>query len=208
MVSLRFAPRAICERPLSRSPSLHHLVHVLECLYTLCNVSRYRPPIQPGSKYITPEGAKRLRDELHQLWHEERPRVTAAVAEAAAQGDRSENAEYTYGKKRLYEIDRRVRFLRKRLEGMTIVDSKADSGRRDPTRIYFGAWVQIESDRTLRWYRLVGPDEFDMAEDYISMDSPLGRSLLGKRLDDEVSVALPGGTTLLTVVAISYGPRP
>ncbi len=208
MVSLRFAARAICERPLSRSPSLHHLVHVLECLYTLCNVSRYRPPIQPGSKYITPEGAKRLRDELHQLWHEERPRVTAAVAEAAAQGDRSENAEYTYGKKRLHEIDRRVRFLRKRLEDMTIVDSQADPGRRDPTRIYFGAWVQIESDRTLRWYRIVGPDEFDMAEDYISMDSPLGRSLLGKRLDDEVSVALPGGTTLLTVVAISYGPRP
>ena len=208
MVSLRFAARAICERPLSRSPSLHHLVHVLECLYTLCNVSRYRPPIQPGSKYITPEGAKRLRDELHQLWHEERPRVTAAVAEAAAQGDRSENAEYTYGKKRLHEIDRRVRFLRKRLEDMTIVDSQADPGRRDPTRIYFGAWVQIESDRTLRWYRIVGPDEFDMAEDYISMDSPLGRSLLGKRLDDEVSVALPGGSTLLTVVAISYGPRP
>src|SRR5229473_4242870 len=206
MVSLRFAARAICERPLSRSPSLHHLVHVLECLYTLCNVSRYRPPIQPGSKYITPEGARRLRDELHQLWHEERPRVTAAVAEAAAQGDRSENAEYTYGKKRLHEIDRRVRFLRKRLEGMTIVDSQADPGRRDPTRIYFGAWVQIESGRTLRWYRLVGPDEFDMAEDYISMDSPLGRSLLGKRLDDEVSVARPGGTTLLTVVAISYGP--
>ncbi len=208
MGSLRFAARAICERPLSRLPSLRHLVHVLECLYTLCNVSRYRPPIQPGSKYITPEGAKRLRDELHQLWHEERPRVTVAVAEAAAQGDRSENAEYTYGKKRLHEIDRRVRFLRKRLEDMTIVDSQADPGRRDPTRIYFGAWVQIESDRTLRWYRIVGPDEFDMAEDYISMDSPLGRSLLGKRLDDEVSVALPGGTTLLTVVAISYGPRP
>jgi transcription elongation factor GreB len=175
-------------------------------------VSRYRPPTPPGSKYITPEGAKRLRDELHQLWHEERPRVTAAVAEAAAQGDRSENAEYTYGKKRLHEIDRRVRFLRKRLEGMTIVDHRTDSGRRDPTRVYFGAWVQIESDRdkqrTSRWYRLVGPDEFDMAEDYISMDSPLGRSLLGKRLDDEVRVALPGGTTLFTVVAVSYGPRP
>jgi transcription elongation factor GreB len=186
----------------------------LKCLYTLCNVSRYRPPTPPGSKYITPEGAKRLRDELHQLWHEERPRVTAAVAEAAAQGDRSENAEYTYGKKRLHEIDRRVRFLRKRLEGMTIVDSLADPGRRDPTRIYFGAWVQIESNRdadghgALRWYRLVGPDEFDMAEDYISMDSPLGRSLLGKRLDDDVSVALPGGMTLFTVVAVSYGPRP
>jgi transcription elongation factor GreB len=175
-------------------------------------VSRYRPPTPPGSKYITPEGAQRLRDELHQLWHDERPRVTQAVAEAAAQGDRSENAEYTYGKKRLHEIDRRVRFLRKRLEGMTVVDSSVDppagSGRRDPTRIYFGAWVQIEDDAAVRWYRLVGPDEFDMAEDYVSMDSPLGRSLLGKRLDDEVTVALPGGTAVLTVIAIRYGPRP
>jgi len=171
-------------------------------------VSRYRPPTQPGSKYITPEGARRLKAELDQLWHEERPRVTQSVSEAAAQGDRSENAEYTYGKKRLHEIDRRVRFLRQRLEGMIIVDPSADPGRRDPARVYFGAWVQIESDTALRWYRLVGPDEFDMAEDYISMDSPLGRSLLGKRLDDEISVALPGGATLLTVVAVSYGPRP
>jgi transcription elongation factor GreB len=174
-------------------------------------VSRYRPPTPPGSKYITPAGAKRLREELDQLWHEERPRVTLAVSEAAAQGDRSENAEYTYGKKRLHEIDRRVRFLRKRLEDMTIVDPQASSGRRDPTRIYFGAWVQIESEqagrRTVRWYRLVGPDEFDMAEDYISMDSPLGRSLLGKRIDDEVSVALPGGATTFTVVAVNYGVR-
>ena len=168
-------------------------------------MSRYRPPTPPGSKYITPEGAKRLRDELDQLWHDERPRVTQAVSEAAAQGDRSENAEYTYGKKRLHEIDRRVRFLRKRLEGMTIVDPTA-SGRRDPTRIYFGAWVQLDADGALRWYRLVGPDEFDMAEDYISMDSPLGRSLLGKKLDDDVSVTLPGGTTVFTVVAINYVP--
>jgi len=171
-------------------------------------VSRYRPPTPPGSQYITPQGAKRLRDELDQLWHDERPRVTAAVAEAAAQGDRSENAEYTYGKKRLHEIDRRVRFLRKRLEGMTVVDPMAAPGRRDPDRIYFGAWVRIESDRAARWHRLVGPDEFDMAEDYISMDSPLGRSLLGKRRGDEVSVALPGGATTFTVVAVSYGLKP
>ena len=171
-------------------------------------MSRYRPPTTPGSQYITPQGAKRLRDELDQLWHDERPRVTAAVAEAAAQGDRSENAEYTYGKKRLHEIDRRVRFLRKRLEGMTIVDPMAAPGRRDPDRIYFGAWVRIESDRAARWHRLVGPDEFDMAEDYISMDSPLGRSLLGKRRGDEVSVALPGGATTFTVVAVSYGLKP
>jgi transcription elongation factor GreB len=171
-------------------------------------VSRYRPPTQPGSKYITPEGAKRLRDELDQLWLDERPRVTIAVAEAAAQGDRSENAEYTYGKKRLHEIDRRVRFLRKRLEGMTIVDPAAEPSRRDPTRVYFGAWVQIENNDGSRWYRLVGPDEFDMAEDYISMDSPLGKSLLGKRLGDEVSVVLPGGAATFTVAAVGYGLKP
>jgi transcription elongation factor GreB len=181
-------------------------------------VSRYRPPTPPGSKYITPEGAKRLKDELNELWHDERPRVTQSVAEAAAQGDRSENAEYTYGKKRLHEIDRRVRFLRKRLEGMTIVDPSTETGRRDPTRIYFGAWMQLQSEhagageqaseRAQRWYRLVGPDEFDMAANYISMDSPLGRSLLGKRLDDDVSLALPGGTTVYTVLAISYELKP
>lgn len=171
-------------------------------------MSRYRPPLKPGSKYITPEGARRLREELDQLWLEERPRVTAAVSEAAAQGDRSENAEYTYGKKRLHEIDRRVRFLRKRLEGMNIVDPSADSGRRDRERVYFGAWVQIEGAGALRWYRIVGPDEFDMAEDFISMDSPLGKSLLGKRIDDEVTAVLPGGATTFTVVAVGYGLRP
>lgn len=173
-------------------------------------MSRYRPPTPPGSKYITPEGAKRLKDELDRLWHGERPRVTAAVAEAAAQGDRSENAEYTYGKKRLHEIDRRVRFLRKRLEGMTIVDPLRQEGR-DPARVFFGAWVRLESaggTGAPRWYRLVGPDEFDMAEDYISMDSPLGRSLLGRRLDDDVSVALPAGPATFTVAAISYGLKP
>ncbi|MGO9514614.1 MAG: transcription elongation factor GreB [Steroidobacteraceae bacterium] len=172
-------------------------------------MSRYRPPTPPGSKYITPEGAKRLRDELHELWHNERPRVTAAVAEAAAQGDRSENAEYIYGKKRLHEIDRRVRFLRKRLEGMVVVDLESEGAQRDPGRVYFGAWVQLEdAGGALRWYRLVGPDEFDMATEYISMDSPLGRSLLGKRLDDEVTVHLPAGAHTFTVIAISYGPRP
>jgi len=168
-------------------------------------VSRYRPPTPPGSKYITPEGAKRLRDELHELWHDERPRVTTAVAAAAAQGDRSENAEYTYGKKRLHEIDRRVRFLRKRLEGMVIVDIEAQRGRRDPGRVYFGAWVQLElDDGSSRWYRVVGPDEFDMASDYVSMDSPLGRSLLGKRLEEEITVTLPAGAQTFTVVAIRY----
>ena len=177
-------------------------------------MSRYRPPTTPGSKYITPEGAQRLREELDELWLEERPRVTIAVSEAAAQGDRSENAEYTYGKKRLHEIDRRVRFLRKRLEGMTIVDPDPAAGgpaavRRDPRRVYFGAWVELEhADGNLRWYRLVGPDEFDMATEYVSMDSPLGRSVLGKKIDDEVTIALPGGPDTVVIVAVSYGPRP
>ena len=139
------------------------------------------------------------------------PPSTQAVSEAAAQGDRSENAEYTYGKKRLHEIDRRVRFLRKRLEGMVIVDPAAQAGagpaRRDPNRVYFGAWVHLEhADGDLKWHRIVGPDEFDMAPDYISMDSPLGRALLGKRLDDEVPVPLPAGTQAVVIVAIRYGP--
>ena len=172
-------------------------------------MSRYRPPTKPGSQYITPEGARRLREELERLWYEERPRVTQAVSEAAAQGDRSENAEYTYGKKRLHEIDARVRFLRKRLDGMTIVAAPAEGQRRDPGRVYFGAWVRLErEDGQLRWYRIVGPDEFDMADDYVSMDSPLGKSLLGRRLDDEVTIALPQGPQRVTIVDIRYGPRP
>ena len=114
--------------------------------------------------------------------------MTLAVAAAAAQGDRSENAEYTYGKKRLHEIDRRVRFLRKRLEGMTIVDADGAGARATASRVYFGAWVQVGyADGERRWHRIVGPDEFDMAPEYISMDSPLGRSLLRRALDEEVT---------------------
>jgi transcription elongation factor GreB len=150
----------------------------------------------------------RLRAELEQLWHDERPRVTQSVAEAAAQGDRSENAEYIYGKRRLHEIDRRVRFLRKRLEGMTVVAPQPPDGRRDPNRVYFGAWVQVEQDGGRRWHRVVGPDEFDMANDYISMDSPLGRGLLRKGLDDEVTIDLPAGPCRLRITAVHYGPRP
>src|ERR1700761_2826042 len=105
-------------------------------------MGRYRAPTVPGSQFITPEGQARLRAELDDLWRIERPRVTQAVQDAAAQGDRSENAEYTYGKRRLREIDRRVRFLRKRLEGITIVDRVPD----DPSRVFFGAWVTVEDD--------------------------------------------------------------
>jgi transcription elongation factor GreB len=143
----------------------------------------------------------RLKLELDELWRVERPRVTQAVSEAAAQGDRSENAEYTYGKKRLREIDRRVRFLRKRLDGMTIVD-KAPS---DPKRVFFGAWVTLEDpDGKQETYRIVGPDEFDREPRFISMDAPLARALMRKALDDEVTVELPGGQRVYVVVAIRY----
>src|SRR5579864_4315549 len=166
-------------------------------------MGRFRTPEPPGSKYITPEGARRLRAELEQLWREERPRVTQAVAAAAAQGDRSENAEYTYGKRRLREIDRRVRFLRQRLEGMTIVDQPPA----DLKRAFFGAWVTLEQeDGAEVRYRIVGPDETDAASGYISMDSPLGRALLGKALDAQVSVVLPSGSTTFTIVAVAYPP--
>ena len=167
-------------------------------------MGRWRPPEQPGSQYITRAGAERLRAELDQLWRIERPQVTQSVSEAAAQGDRSENAEYTYGKKRLREIDRRVRFLRKRLDGIVIVDQAPSDSR----RVYFGAWVELEDDAgALRVFRIVGPDEFDMDPRYVSMDSPLGRVLLGKSLDAQVSVALPGGAQRYTVVAIRYEPE-
>ncbi len=168
-------------------------------------MSRYRPPQAPGSQYITPEGYQRLQNELDELWKRERPKVTQAVSEAAAQGDRSENAEYTYGKRRLREIDRRVRFLRKRLDGMVIVDEPPS----DRRRIFFGAWVTLESqDGTESHHRIVGPDEFDMAPGYISMDSPLGRALMRKSLDDEVTVELPGGVRKFVIVDITYGSPP
>jgi transcription elongation factor GreB len=164
-------------------------------------MSRYREPQKPGSKYITPEGARRLNKELDELWRVERPRVTQAVSEAAAQGDRSENAEYTYGKKRLREIDRRVRLLRKRLDGMVVVD-RAPS---DPRRVFFGAWVTVEDEEgNEARHRIVGPDEFDAAPGYISMDSPLGLALMKKGLDDEVTIEVPGGKRTLVIVKIEY----
>ncbi len=162
---------------------------------------RSPPPAPAPSKYITPQGERRLRAELDELWRGERPRVTAAVAAAAAQGDRSENAEYTYGKRRLREIDRRVRHLRRRLEGMVVVEQPPG----DPSRVFFGAWVVLEAEDGARTrYRIVGPDEFDMAPGYISMDSPLGRALLSRRLDDQVAVAAPGGARVYVIVAIEY----
>lgn len=164
-------------------------------------MTRYRKPQPPGSKYITPEGARRLRAELDDLWRVQRPQVTRAVSEAAAQGDRSENAEYIYGKKQLREIDRRVRFLRKRLDGIVVVDRPPD----DPGRIFFGAWVQLVDDEGAeRELRIVGPDEIDPARGYVSMDSPLARALMGRRRDDEVGIDTPTGARMWTVIGIRY----
>ncbi len=164
-------------------------------------MSRHRAPEEPRSNYITPEGAQRLRAELDWLWKEERPRVTQAVSEAAAQGDRSENADYIYGKRRLREIDARVRFLTKRLDAVTVVSAPPTN----PDRVFFGAWVRLESDTGEEAeYRIVGPDEFDVAKGLISMDSPVGRALMGKSEGDEIVVQRPAGTAVFTILEVSY----
>jgi len=156
-------------------------------------------PREARSKYITPDGASRLQDELRQLWRVERPKVTAEVQAAAAQGDRSENAEYIYGKRRLRQIDSRIRFLTKRLEEVEVVRAPvADNG-----RAYFGCWITVEDEAgTESRFRLVGPDESDVENGRISVDSPIGRALLGKREDDEVTVRRPKGdiTYLITQI--------
>lgn len=150
-------------------------------------MGRYRPPQPVGSKYITAEGHKRLSDEHDYLWKKKRPEVTRILSAAAAEGDRSENAEYIYRKKELREIDARVRFLRKRLEDMVIVDRTPA----DTNKVYFGAWVTIEDENgTEKIYRVVGPDEFDAKLGWISMDSPMGKALLGKSLDDEIKISI------------------
>ena len=152
-------------------------------------------------RYITKRGFRGLQAELERLWREERPRVTREVAEAAAQGDRSENAEYIYGKKRLREIDRRIEHLSKRLEALTVV-------RPDPRRtdcVYFGAWVRVADESgAVSEYQIVGPDEFDVASGRISMDSPLGRALLGRAEGDEFVLERPRGPARYAVIGIRY----
>src|SRR5690606_29589099 len=151
----------------------------------ITSMGRYRPPQPKSSPYITAEGARRLEQELKQLWKVERPQVTAAVHEAAKNGDRSENGDYIYGKKRLREIDRRVRYLSKRLDQVTVVDRIPEQ--RD--KVFFGAWVSLENDTgERRCYRIVGADEIDVEQSYISVDSPMALSLLGKQVDDEIHV--------------------
>jgi transcription elongation factor GreB len=142
-----------------------------------------------------------MTEELQYLWNVERPNVTNRVAEAAAQGDRSENAEYIYGKKRLREIDSRIRFLTKRLDGITVVDHIPE----DQDQVYFGAFVTIEDDEGDEVeYRIVGPDEFNIDEGRLSMDSPLGKALLGRRVGDEIKFSSPKGMRVLYISNIRY----
>lgn len=164
-------------------------------------MSRYRPPQPRGAKYITLEGERALKAELHQLWKVERPQVTQSVSEAAAMGDRSENADYIYGKRRLREIDRRVRYLSKRLDELTVVSQAPD----DTGRIFFGAYVTLEDESgDAKRYRLVGPDEIDPRRGYISIDSPMAKALLGKRVDSDIEIQTPTGRHEYTVLAIDY----
>ena len=163
---------------------------------------RSRPSQSRRSPYITSEGAQRLREELKYLWEVKRPEVTHAVAEAAAMGDRSENAEYIYGKKQLREIDRRVRYLSKRLEELKVVDRLPG----EQGRVFFGAWVEVEDEAGRRFrYRIVGPDEIDTERGYISIDSPLAQALLRRSEGDEVVAHLPGGEARYVIVAVAYG---
>lgn len=157
--------------------------------------------------FITPEGYDKLKAEVDYLWKQERPQVTREVEAAAALGDRSENAEYQYGKRRLREIDRRLRFLSDRLDKVQVLHPAAQAASGD--RVGFGAWVTIEDDDGARvCYRLVGPDEPDPDNGHISVESPMGRALLGKHVDDEVEVRRPRGEAYFTIVAVKYGERP
>lgn len=151
--------------------------------------------------YITAEGASKLKAEHDELWLVERPRVTQAVSDAAALGDRSENADYIYGKRRLREIDRRLRFLTKRLETVRVVNEPPD----DPKRVFFGAYVTLEDeDGAEKTWRIVGADESDMSRGFISMDSPVARALLGKREGDEITIRVPKGDVEYTIVSVKY----
>ncbi len=163
-------------------------------------MSRYRPPPPKKSPYITPEGMHILKTEQKAIWLRRREVVTALSA-AAAEGDRSENAEYIYRKKELREIDRRIRYLQKRLPDLNVVDQKPAS----LERVYFGATVTLEDDADEeKVFCIVGPDEFDREAHFISVDSPLAQALLKQELGEEISVQVPGGLQHYLIVAIRY----
>jgi len=165
-------------------------------------MSRWRPAQAASTAVITAGGHRRLKSELDHLWRSLRPEVVRALSAAAAEGDRSENAEYTYRKKQLGEIDRRVRYLSKRLETLRVVDAPPS----DRSAVFFGAWVEIEgvTDGEVSRYRVVGPDETDAPRGWISIDSPLARAMLGKRVDDEFEAALPGGPARFVILSVDY----
>jgi len=166
-------------------------------------MGRYRPPAKKGSPYITPEGKRVLDDELDFLWNKRRPLVVQALSAAAAEGDRSENAEYIYRKKELGEIDRRVRFLSKRVDELKVV---ADTPSQTD-QVFFGAWIELENDDgEITQYRIVGPDEFDADKGFISMDSPVAKALMKKREGDDVSIQTPGGEISYYINRVQYKP--
>jgi len=160
---------------------------------------RTRPDTSGTPGYITSEGYRAFEEEADRLWNVERPQMAKAVQVAAAEGDRSENAEYQYSKQRLAAIDRRLRFLGQRLTVLTVVSEAP----RDDGRVYFGSWVTIEDDTgDVQTYRIVGPDETDAAKKWISMDSPFGRSLLSRSVGDEITVRRPKGEITCEIIAV------
>jgi transcription elongation factor GreB len=165
------------------------------------HAANFRPQPARSSPYITPEGYEKLKAEYHQLYHVRRPEVVRALSAAAAEGDRSENAEYIYRKKELREIDRRVRYLQKRIPDLKVVDTKPS----DAKRVFFGARVQIADEKgDEKNYRIVGPDEVDTARGDISVDSPLARALLKRAEGDVVTAHLPGGEAEVEIVSVRY----
>ena len=166
-------------------------------------MGRWRPPGEKSTALVTPDGHARLKAELDELWRVKRPEVVRALAAAAAEGDRSENAEYTYRKKQLGEIDRRVRYLSRRLQVLRVVDTVPS----DPEAVFFGALVEVEDvdSGEVSRYRIVGPDETDAKQGWISIDSPLARAMLKKRVDDEFEAQLPGGVRRFFIAGVEYG---
>ncbi|MES9940264.1 MAG: transcription elongation factor GreB [Candidatus Thiodiazotropha sp. 6PLUC2] len=163
-------------------------------------MGRYRPPSPPKSPYITESGYETLKQEAHDLWIRRRD-VTKALAAAAAEGDRSENAEYIYRKKELREIDYRIRYLQKRIPILKVVNQPPSN----PDQVFFAAWVQLETeDGDVREYRIVGPDELDSDPKNISLDSPLAQVLLKRTLDDQIEVETPAGITRYWIVDVRY----
>jgi len=166
-------------------------------------MSRWRPPGEHGTALITRAGFERMKAELDELWRVQRPEIVRALAAAAAEGDRSENAEYIYRKKQLGELDRRVRYLSKRVPALKVVEAPPG----DRSAVFFGAIVELEDVETgasLR-YRIVGPDEATPSNGDISIDSPVARALLKKRVDDEVEVAMPAGPRRVAIIDVRYG---